>query len=128
MPILYRLFLLSGLLSILVGIVHITSLVETKEDGLNVLGYPLLLWGIVAFLCALNRFAIVWIHKLLAAVGALLHGTVVLYSLLFPFDAQIKGMQFVSFLLPLMSFISVCCCGLILGQKRDKIHSKTISK
>ncbi len=128
MPIIYQSFLLSGILSILVGIVQITSLVEMKADGLNVLGYPLLLWGIFAFLCALNRFAIVWIHKLLAAAGALLHGTVVMYSLLFPFDAEVKGMHFISFLLPLMSFVSVCCCGFILGQKRYKTHSKTISK
>jgi len=128
MPIIYRSFLLSGLLSILVGIVQITSLVETKAEGLNVLGYPLLLWGIVAFLCALNRFAVVWIHRLLASVGALLHGTVVMYSLLFPFDAEVKGMQFISFLIPIMSFISVCFCGFIIGQKRYKTHSKTASK
>ncbi|MED1862927.1 hypothetical protein P4V41_05630 [Fictibacillus nanhaiensis] len=128
MPIIYRLFLLSGLLSILVGIVQITSLVRTKADGLNVWGYLLLLWGIVAFLCAINRYTIRWIHKLLAAVGALLHGTVVMYSLLFPLGDETKGMQFISFLYPIMSIISVCCCGFILGQKRNKAYSKTISK
>ncbi|MBN3554905.1 hypothetical protein JYA63_11550 [Fictibacillus nanhaiensis] len=128
MPILYRLFLLSGLISILVGILQITSLLETKVDGLSVWGYFLLLWGIVAFLCALNRFKITWINYIIATVGAVIHGAVVMYSLLFPFEAETKGMQIISFLYPFMSFFSVCCCTVILGLKSDKTHSKTISK
>lgn len=127
MPIVYRLFFLSGLISMFVGILQITSLVETT-DGLNVWGYFLLLWGIAAFLCALNRFNIGWINKLLAVVGILIHGTVVMYGLLFPVDAETKGVQVIIILSPLFSFISVCCCGLIVGQKSDKTHSNTLSK
>ncbi|MQR96838.1 hypothetical protein [Fictibacillus phosphorivorans] len=125
MPIQYRLFLLSGLISILVGILQITSLLETKADGLSFWGYFLLIWGIVAFLCALNRFKIGWINNLIATMGAVIHGAVVMYSLLFPFETVTKGM---SYLYPIMSFISVCCCAVILGLKSDKTHSKMISK
>ncbi|MET3729064.1 putative membrane protein [Fictibacillus halophilus] len=128
MPIIYRLFLLSGFISIFVGITKITSLVETKAVGLNIWGYFLLLWGIAAFLCALNRFNIRWINKLLAAMGVLIHGTIVMFSLLFPLEAETKAMDVINFLYPLMSFISVCCCAFILGQKSYKSHSKTFSK
>lgn len=128
MSLMWRLLLFSGLISLLIGILNVTSLLETKSKGLNVWGYLMLFWGIVAIMSALNRFNYTWINKVLAALGILLHGSLAIFWLLFPEGPEAKGMDGASVLYALASFTAAFCCTLILGKRIENTPAKSISK
>lgn len=124
----WRLLLFSGLISVFAGIIYITSLLESKSAGLNVWGFFLLFWGIVAIMSALNRFSILWINKGLAVLGILLHGTLFFYWILFPDGTETKGAGGTVAFYATASFTAAFCCIVILGNKVKQTASKSISK
>jgi peptidoglycan/LPS O-acetylase OafA/YrhL len=124
----WRLFLFSGLLSVFVGILHVTSLSDAKSKGMNLWGFLLMFWGILAIMNALKRFNIQWMNKLLAALGIMLHGTLVLYWLLFPEGSETKSIGAEIIFCMAGSFISAVCCIAIIGHKEKNTSSKAISK
>lgn len=124
----WRLLLFSGLISLLIGIINVTSLLDTKLKGLNIWGYLLLFWGIAAIMSALNRLSYTWINKVLAALGILLHGSLTIYWLLFPEGPETKGLNGASVLYALASFAAAFCCIIIIGQRIEITPSKSISK
>lgn len=124
----WRLLLFSGLISVFAGIIYITSLLGSKSEGLDVWGFFLLFWGIVAIMSALNRFSIQWINKGLAVLGILLHGTLFFYWILFPDGTETKGAGGTVAFYAAASFTAAFCCIVILGNKVKHTASKSISK
>ncbi|MDM5316877.1 hypothetical protein QUF49_12795 [Fictibacillus sp. b24] len=128
MSLTWRLLLFSGLISLFIGILNITSLLEEKSKGLNVWGYLLLFWGIAALMIGLNRFKYTWIIKFLAALGILLHGSQGIYSLLFPGNPDANGMNVGSAYYGIASFAAASCCIIIIGKRLENPPSKSVSK
>jgi hypothetical protein len=124
----WRMFLLSGLISVFTGIFFVTDLLKTKSGaGMALWGYFLLFWGIAAVMISFKRISFLGLIKVLAVVGILLHGTLFLYWLLFPdgLGQELgKGNSFYG----LTSGLSTVFCILILGIKTKKNRSHSISK
>ncbi|KZE69450.1 hypothetical protein AWM68_04075 [Fictibacillus phosphorivorans] len=128
MTITWRLLLFSGLISLIIGIVNVTSLLEVRSDGLNVWGYILLFWGIAAIMSALNQFKYNALIKVLAAAGILLNGSQGIYSFLFPGNVGAGEMNSSSVLYALASFVAALCCMMIIGKRIEDTPSKSVSK
>lgn len=128
MTITWRLFLFSGLISLINGILNITSLLEARTDGLNVWGYILLFWGITAIMSALNQFKNNAIIKVVAAAGILLNGSLGIYTFLFPGNGEAGGMDSSSVLYALASFVAALCCMIIIGKRLEDTSSKSVIK
>jgi hypothetical protein len=124
----WRMFLLSGLISVFTGIFFVTDLLKTKSGaGMALWGYFLLFWGIAAVMISFKRMSFLGLIKVLAVVGILLHGTLFLYWLLFPdgLGQELgKGNSFYG----LTSGLSTVFCMFILGIKTKKNRSHSISK
>jgi hypothetical protein len=124
----WRMFLLSGLISVFTGIFFVTDLLKTKSGaGMALWGYFLLFWGIASVMISFKRMAFFWLMKVLAVIGILLHGSLFLYWLLFPdgLGQELgKGNSFYG----LTSGLSAVFCMFILGIKTKKNRSHSISK
>jgi hypothetical protein len=68
-----RLFLLSGLLSVMIGIFYITTLLDGMLKGLQLWGFFILFWGIAVTWVSLKQLHILMLMKSLAANCLLLH-------------------------------------------------------
>jgi hypothetical protein len=125
----WRMLLLSGLISVFTGIFFVTDLLKTKSAaGMGVWGYFLLFWGIAAVMISFKRLPFFWLIKVLATAGIFLHGSLVLYWLLFPegLGQELgKGNSFYG----ITSGLSAVFCIFIIGKKtKKKIRSHSISK
>ncbi|ANX11966.1 hypothetical protein ABE41_008095 [Fictibacillus arsenicus] len=125
----WRMLLFSGLISVFTGIFFVTDLLKTKSAaGMGVWGYFLLFWGIAAVMISFKRLPFFWLMKVLAAAGIFLHGSLVLYWLLFPegLGQELgKGNSFYG----ITSGLSAVFCIFIIGKKtKKKIRSHSISK
>jgi hypothetical protein len=124
----WRMFLLSGLISVFTGIFFVTDLLKTKSGaGMALWGYFLLFWGIAAVMISFKRVSFFWLMKVLAVVGILLHGSLFLYWLLFP-DGLGQELGEGNSFYGLTSGLSAVFCMVILGIKTKKNRSHSISK
>jgi hypothetical protein len=124
----WRMFLLSGLISVFTGIFFVTDLLKTKSGaGMALWGYFLLFWGIAAVMISFKRMSFFWLMKVLAVVGILLHGSLFLYWLLFP-DGLGQELGEGNSFYGLTSGLSAVFCMFILGIKTKKNRSHSISK
>lgn len=120
----WRMFLFSGLISVFIGILYITSMLETKVSGLNLWGYFLLFWGISVTLISFNRLALQWLIKVLTAIGIMLHGSLALYWLLFPGGPENHTSGNTYNFYAVCSILVAVFCMFILGTKVGKSSSK----
>jgi uncharacterized membrane protein HdeD (DUF308 family) len=124
----WRMFLLSGLISVFTGIFFVTDLLKTKSGaGMALWGYFLLFWGIAAVMISFKRMSFFWLMKVSAVVGILLHGSLFLYWLLFP-DGLGQELGEGNSFYGLSSGLSAVFCMFILGIKTKKNRSHSISK
>ncbi|WNB90698.1 hypothetical protein [Bacillus sp. NEB1478] len=122
----WRLFSFSGLLSVFIGIMYITSPLLFKTKGFNTWGYLLLFWGIAVILLSINRLSLPALLKGIAAIGILLHGSVSFYWLLFPNSPETSALDHsvILFLIPevLITVFCLYILGIKAGKKYDKIN------
>jgi uncharacterized membrane protein HdeD (DUF308 family) len=112
-----RLFLLSGMVSVLLGILYITSMLVQGSGGLHTWGYLLLLWGMIITVLSLNKMERRTFEIGLSVIGIMLHGSLAFYWILFPegFEKPSSDGEFILFAFP--SILVTIVCAAILGRK-----------
>jgi hypothetical protein len=124
----WRLLLFSGLISVFIGILFVTSLLKTKSAaGMGLWGYFLLFWGIVAVMISFKRLQVLWLMKVVAIIGVLLHGSLFLYWLLFP-DGLGQELGEESSLYGWAFGLAAVFCIILMGITTKKSTSHTLSK
>jgi hypothetical protein len=128
MKLAWRMLLFSGLISVFTGILFVTSLLKMKSAaGMGLWGYFLLFWGIVAVMISFKRMPVLWLMKVAAVVGILLHGSLSLYWLLFP-DGLDQELGDGYSLYGWASGLAAVFCIILMGIKKKKSTSHTLSK
>jgi hypothetical protein len=119
-----RLFLLSGLLSVMIGIFYITTLLDGMLKGLQLWGFFILFWGIAVTWVSLKQLHILMLMKSLAAIGIFLHGSVSVYWILFPNLSAGGHASSLSILFAAPQLMISILCIYILGIKVEKKYDK----